>query len=209
MIISIDGIDGSFKNTNTRRLSNYLQYNKYKVFTISFPNYDSVIGKEIIEYMKKDQIDKEYLSNLFLSDMEYEYKNTIRRYQLNDHITICDRYIYSNYLYQYQPDEYQKFISNIPIIPIPDISIFMKFTNKSTIEKVLSDRRSKEDNPNDANEDKLDYLFDINNSIPERLRYINHSILIELEDQFGLKSENHIFHEILLGIRKLGYGYIL
>lgn len=111
LIVTKEQID-SGKETQTKLLVKYLKENNTKVFTMSFPNYDSPTGKII----GGPFLGKSYISNGYfpegapnvdpkVSSLYYAadrlYNLPIIQKKLNEGYTvILDRYVYSNMAHQ-------------------------------------------------------------------------------------------------------------
>lgn len=111
-LIVIEGTDCSGKETQTKLLVKYLEENNIKVFTMSFPNYDSPTGKIV----GGPFLGKSYISEGFfpegapnvspkVSSLYYAadrlYNLPIIQKKLNEGYTvILDRYVYSNMAHQ-------------------------------------------------------------------------------------------------------------
>jgi dTMP kinase len=107
-LIVIEGTDCSGKETQTKLLVKYLKENNTKVFTMSFPNYDSPTGKIIGgPFLGKSYISEGYfpegapnvdpkVSSLYYA-ADRLYNLPIIQKKLNEgYIVILDRYVYSN-----------------------------------------------------------------------------------------------------------------
>ena len=111
-LIVIEGTDCSGKETQTKLLVKYLKENNTKVFTMSFPNYDSPTGKIIGgPFLGKSYISEGYfpegapnvdpkVSSLYYA-ADRLYNLPIIQKKLNEGYTvILDRYVYSNMAHQ-------------------------------------------------------------------------------------------------------------
>ena len=111
-LIVIEGTDCSGKETQTKLLVKYLKENNTKVFTMSFPNYDSPTGKIIGgPFLGKSYISDGYfpegapnvdprVSSLYYA-ADRLYNLPIIQKKLNEGYTvILDRYVYSNMAHQ-------------------------------------------------------------------------------------------------------------
>ncbi len=111
-LIAIEGTDCSGKETQTKLLVKYLQDNNEKVFTMSFPNYDSPTGKIVGgPFLGKSYICDGFFSegapnvNPMVSSLYYAadrlYNLPIIQKKLEEGYTvILDRYVYSNMAHQ-------------------------------------------------------------------------------------------------------------
>ena len=111
-LIVIEGTDCSGKETQTKLLVKYLEENNIKVFTMSFPNYDSPTGKIVGgPFLGKSYISKGFfpegapnvdsrVSSLYYA-ADRLYNLPIIQKKLNEGYTvILDRYVYSNMAHQ-------------------------------------------------------------------------------------------------------------
>ena len=147
-LIVIEGTDCSGKETQTKLLVKYLKENNTKVFTMSFPNYDSPTGKII----GGPFLGKSYISNGYftegapnvdpkVSSLYYAadrlYNLPIIQKKLNEGYTvILDRYVYSNMAHQAgklddknERKAMYEWLDNLEFklleLPKPDISVFL------------------------------------------------------------------------------------
>lgn len=108
----IEGTDCSGKETQTKLLKTNLEKKGYKVFTMSFPKYDTPTGKIIGgPYLGKKEITEgwfkegasnvdPYVASLYFAADRY-YNKTIIEEKLNSgYIVLLDRYITSNMAHQ-------------------------------------------------------------------------------------------------------------
>lgn len=106
MLIAIDGVDASGKQTQTERIYERLLAEGIRVRKISFPAYDkpsSVLVKQYLngEYGKKaDDINAYAASMLFAADRFSTYRTDWRRDYNDGVIIIADRYVSSNMIHQ-------------------------------------------------------------------------------------------------------------
>lgn len=155
-IITIDGLDGSGKETLSRALVSELkkQYGEDKVEYISFPDYTSASGKSISEFLSGKNNIRNIIPNIRLPYLICELFAINRReyFMTNglpkeDKIYVYDRYSASNILYQAQGfsiDQINALIDynlrtdyDVYKNPIPDFSIFLRvpyFTLRSRLD---------------------------------------------------------------------------
>lgn len=133
-VIVLEGLDASGKNTQSNKLLEYYKSHGIKAKKISFPNYQSLTGELIQQYLegKSKNTDVEYISTLYTMN-RFE---TLHDMDLSDiDILIFDRYGTSNYLYQMQclpKEEWDQYIKSrryieytILNLPQPDIVIYL------------------------------------------------------------------------------------
>lgn len=103
MIINIEGVDGTGKNTQTKKLYEYLENKGYKCKLVSFPNYESGSSVPVKMYLNGDlgesvdSLDPYQTSVIFAVDRLLTMKQIdISKY---DYI-LLDRYVGSNMVHQ-------------------------------------------------------------------------------------------------------------
>lgn len=152
-IIVFEGLDYSFKETNSKKLYEYIKENiTEKVLLIPFPNYASPTSIPIIKYLKGeyeelkntnpytistmyalDRYDRIYTNSIYIES--YKKEKIIDLYNEGYYI-IFDRYVGSNLIHQGSKFDnkidYIKFISwcldleyNKNKLPKPDITIYL------------------------------------------------------------------------------------
>ena len=155
MLIVIDGIDGSGKQTQTELLKNKLISKGKKVITYEFPNYSTFFGKMIREYLDgkfgdSTKVDAKLISILYALD-RFEVGKEIRAYLSKGYYVLCDRYTQSNMAYQTSKlpkdkhEEFLHFIEEMEFkyfnLPVPNKIIFLKVPVKIS-DNNLSNRDS-------------------------------------------------------------------
>lgn len=103
MILAFEGLDGSGKETQTKLLEERLKNDGIKVLRIDFPNYQSKYSLFVKEYLN-GKFDKEMnpyvISTFFALDRLGIYETKMKTYLNEGYVIICDRYVYSNLIYQ-------------------------------------------------------------------------------------------------------------
>jgi len=99
MLIEIEGIDASGKATQSHLLAERLRREGKKVQIFSFPDYNSIQGKQIRNLLQSNiQTDPVVIQSLMTID-RYDKQPYIKEAIRNGCIVICDRYIASGYAY--------------------------------------------------------------------------------------------------------------
>lgn len=140
MIIAFEGIDGSGKGTQSKKVSEYLTNKGINNTLISFPNYTGTFfGKEIAKYLNGgygslSSLPAEFPAMLYAID-RFEMKEVILSSLNNGDIIIFDRYVPSNFAHQaakLDKSERDKFINwvktfeyDILQLPKADIIYFL------------------------------------------------------------------------------------
>lgn len=141
MLIVIEGLDGSGKSTQVRKLRQYLEALPQSLEYIHFPRYDSPVYGELIsrflrgDFGTNEQVHPQLVALLFAED-RHGAAPEIRRILREGGNVLLDRYVYSNIAYQCaklsNPDEREnlrKWIINTEYgnfgLPKPDLNIFL------------------------------------------------------------------------------------
>lgn len=156
-IIVIEGTDGSGKQTQTKILKEKLEKEGYKVFTVSFPKYDSPSSAAVQMYLNGQirenprEISPKAAATFYAVDRYITYKTLIEPvYNAKNTVILFDRYVASNIIHQgakvieenpAAEDELKTFISWLDNfehgdlkIPKADITIFLNVPVETTIE---------------------------------------------------------------------------
>lgn len=142
ILIAIDGVDASGKQTQTEKVYERLKADGKKVRKISFPAYDkpsSVLVKQYLngEYGKKPEDVNAYAASmLFAADRFSTYRTDWIKDYNDGVIIIADRYVSSNMIHQAgkisdvsEKDKFLDWVYDLEFkkleLPIPDATIFL------------------------------------------------------------------------------------
>ncbi len=99
MIIAIEGLDQAGKKTQTAMLAKALRRLKIKTAVFSFPDYSTIIGKEIKNYLYgKRKFSPEIIHYLYAAN-RWEKLGEIQKASLKNSVLIMNRYYHSNLVY--------------------------------------------------------------------------------------------------------------
>ena len=170
-ILVIEGTDGSGKETQSKKLVEYLKSLNIKVKCYSFPVYSSATGKIVGgSYLGKPEISPSFFeetsanvdplvsSLYYAADRRYNFLNEIESELYKNDIIILDRYVTSNMGHQAckaktkkERDKILKFIETLEFdlceLPRPDKVIFLHMPFEATKE-LRKDRISGDGNEN-------------------------------------------------------------
>ena len=143
--IVIEGIDQSGKKTQSILLRNRLKKKGYKVGYISFPKYNTSIGKLEKKCLHDDSFSLE-MSHILLSANRWESEKEIRYKLENMDFVVCNRYCDSNIAYGLANGLKKEWLENLDLgLPRPDLtilidipiteSVFRKSENRDRYEK--------------------------------------------------------------------------
>lgn len=213
-LISIEGIDGSGKNTQTRLLVSNLKKLGYSVATISFPQYESnFFGKEVGNYLNGkfgglNEIHPKLASMLYAGDRFESKSHIVSLIEQNDFL-ICDRYTPSNIAHQsakfsneQEKEEFINWLSTLEYeiygLPRPTANIFLNvppFFSDKLVE--LKDKRSYTSKTKDLHEENKEYLLNVYAQFLTLANTEDNWYLIECVNDSKLRSIDSIANELV------------
>ena len=173
-LIVIDGLDGSGKATQTKRLCDRLQADGYRARTLSFPDYESDGSAAVRMYLggqlgdSPDDVNAYAASSFYAVDRVVSYLNTWGKdYQTYDFI-IADRYVTSNIIHQMaklkdrERDDYIAWLYDYEyrrlLIPEPDMIVFLD-VDPAISQKLIDGRYGGDESKKDIHESNMAYLL--------------------------------------------------
>ena len=176
ILIAIDGVDASGKQTQTELLKKRLENNELKIKSVSFPAYDNPSSTLVKMYLngefgdKPSDVNAYATSTFFAADRFATYKTDWGKDYENGTLILADRYVSSNLIHQASKIENQeekdKFLTwlddleyNVYGLPRPNVTIFLDMPPKYGIE-LMKDRANKSNGGDnkDIHESDISYL---------------------------------------------------
>ena len=176
ILIAIDGVDASGKQTQTEKLFERLKDAEVNVRMISFPAYDkpsSVLVKEYLngDYGKKAEDVNAYAASvLFAADRFSTFKKDWIEDYNNGVVIIADRYVSSNMIHQAgkisdvaEKDEFLDWVWDLEFkkfgLPEPEKTIFLDMPTEYGL-KLMANRNNKitGEEQKDIHEDDREYM---------------------------------------------------
>ncbi|MCK9393442.1 MAG: dTMP kinase [Candidatus Paceibacterota bacterium] len=142
-LIILDGIDGCGGETQTKKLSEFLEKKGKKVKTFSFPDYDSSIGKFLDSYLHSNDNLSPEIQTIFHYAGFLNSKKDIEQALSEGYIIVCDRYVTTTMTYQgIQGVEYEKIEQLIKTFPIPkpDIAIYLSISAETSAKRKMAEK---------------------------------------------------------------------
>ncbi|MGQ0816654.1 dTMP kinase [Acinetobacter baumannii] len=216
ILITIEGIDGSGKGTQTQMLLNALRNRSIPTKIYSFPCYDETFfGKEVGAFLRGEfgsleQVHPKLASILFAGD-RFENKNKINDDLNNGYVVICDRYVDSNIAHQCAKLDknkqqelanwLEKLEYEIFAVPKPDLTFFLDVPLSVSKSLVLKKKeRSYTKEKEDIHESSYQYLenvYTIYQELCEKRAWIKINCLLEN----NMKSIEEIHYELINKIK--------
>ena len=146
--IVFEGIDGAGKTSLVHALSQVLVNERQKVFSTFEPS-EGFAGTFIRELLSKKNdipINSSFFTYLYAAD-RYEHiygKNGIYTHINNDNLVLCDRYLFSSYVYQGFDEELLHLsIALNKDFPLPSILFFLDISPEISIQRLEHRKTSK------------------------------------------------------------------
>ena len=172
-LIVIEGLDGSGKATQAKRLVEQLQAQGKQVRKVSFPAYESDSSALVKMYLAgqfgKDPSDvNAYAASTFYAvDRFASYKTEWGRFYEDGGIVVADRYTTSNAVHQCSKlpeEEWDSFLEwlfafeyQLMGIPAPDAVVYLR-VDPAVSQKLMTGRYQGDESKKDIHESNLDYL---------------------------------------------------
>jgi dTMP kinase len=99
MLIAFEGLDQSGKETQARHLRARLEADGRKVHAVSFPDYQTPIGREIREALTGDRDFAPDVMQLLYVANRLEYRPRLEAWLAGGAVVVCDRYRASSVAY--------------------------------------------------------------------------------------------------------------
>lgn len=217
MLIVIEGLDGSGKSTQVRKVLSYLKSKDDDVSYIHFPRYDSKLYGELIsrflrgDFGSKDAVHPQLVALLFAED-RHDAVPDIRRVLDREGTVLSDRYVYSNIAYQCaklkdseECDKLRKWIIDTEYeefgLPEPDINIFLDVPIGFVKHNLKKNREGRDrlylSGQKDIHEESIEYQEKVREMYLKLVEEDSNFVRIDCSDAFGnMSAENVIFEKI-------------
>ena len=147
MIIAIEGSDQAGKKTQTAMLAKALKSQKIKTAIFDFPDYSTVIGKEIDAYLHgKRKFSPEIIHYLYAAN-RWEKVEEIKKSAAKNSILIMNRYYHSNIVYGIANGLKEKWLESLDSsVPKSDLVIVLDVSQTESFSRKKSKRDKFEKN---------------------------------------------------------------
>ena len=147
MIIAIEGSDQAGKKTQTEMLAKALKSQKIKTTVFDFPDYSTVIGKEIDAYLHgKRKFPPEIIHYLYAAN-RWEKVEEIKKSAAKNSILIMNRYYHSNIVYGIANGLKEKWLESLDVgVPKSDLVIVLDVSQTESFSRKKSKRDKFEKN---------------------------------------------------------------
>ncbi|MFU0833604.1 MAG: Thymidylate kinase [Oscillospiraceae bacterium] len=210
-LITIDGLDGSGKATQTELLCKELKRRGIKFRHVSFPDYEEESSAPVKMYLngefggKPEDVNAYAASAFFAVDRYASFVRHWREEYLSGTLIVADRYTTSNIIYQLPKlsrtdwDRYMEWVQDFEYeklaLPRPDLTIYLELPTE--ISQQLLDKRYRADGGRkDIHESNTDYLSACRESAAYAAKCLSWKT-VNCEKDRTLRSVEDIHAEIL------------
>ena len=180
MIIAIEGSDQAGKKTQTTMLAKSLKAEKIKTTVFDFPDYSTIIGKEINNYLRgKRKFPPEIIHYLYAAN-RWEKLEEIKKSTVKNSVLIMNRYYHSNLVYGIANGLKEKWLQKLEEgLPRADLVIVLDISQTKSFSRKKSKR------------DKFEKNKDFSKKISQIYRRLAKKHKWKLIDASGTKQETH------------------
>jgi len=141
MLIAFEGLDQSGKETQARHLRARLEQDGYKVHSLSFPDYETPIGREIAKALAGErEFGPDVLQLLYIAN-RFEYKPRLDLWLNAGDIVICDRYRASSVAYGEAHGLDVGWLNDAQRpLPEPTVTVLLDMSPETTVTRKASGR---------------------------------------------------------------------
>jgi dTMP kinase len=141
MLIAVEGVDQSGKETQAQYLRERLREAGQKVRLLSFPDYGTSIGEEIARALQGErEYGPDVMQLLFVAN-RHERREAIVEWIAGGLILLCDRYSASSIAYGEAQGLDGGWLDDIQrLLPLPDLTIYLDITAETAVKRKAQNR---------------------------------------------------------------------
>jgi dTMP kinase len=141
MLIAIEGLDQSGKETQARHVRTRIEQAGRKVSLLSFPDYGTPIGQEIEKALHGErEFGPDVMQLLYIAN-RFEYKPRLDLWLAHDHVVVCDRYRASSVAYGEAQGLDPAWLEDIQRhLPVPDLTLLLDIAPETAVRRKASGR---------------------------------------------------------------------
>lgn len=211
-VFVVDGLDGSGKRTQGKKLCGYLKGKGYDVKLVSFPEYSSESSSLVKMYLSgklgqdAELLNPYAISSFYAADRFIQFATGLKEFYDNGGIIICDRYVSANMIHQgaklENVDERKAFYDwceNYEYgylgLPKPD-ETFMLLVEPEISQRLMTERYNNDESKKDIHEANVGYLNKCYDTAKEVADYCKWNI-VNCTDGKNIYSIDDIFGKIV------------
>jgi len=141
MLIAFEGLDQSGKETQARHLRARLEHDGRKVRMVSFPDYETPVGREIALALKGErEFGPDVMQLLYVAN-RFEYRPRLQTWLAAGDVVLCDRYLASSIAYGVAHGLEATWLDDIQRgLPAPDLTVLLDIAPATAVSRKASDR---------------------------------------------------------------------
>ena len=141
MLIAIEGLDQSGKETQARHMRTRIEQAGRKVSLLSFPDYGTPIGQEIEKALQgQREFGADVMQLLYVAN-RMEHKPRLELWLANGHVVVCDRYRASSVAYGEAQGLDPVWLDDIQRhLPPPDVTILLDIAPETAVRRKATGR---------------------------------------------------------------------
>ena len=141
MLIALEGLDQSGKETQARLLRDHLRGGGRKARVVSFPDYGTAIGEEIARALQGERDYGPDVMQLLYIANRHERRPDIERWLAADIALVCDRYVASSVAYGEAHGLEPTWLADLQcFLPSPDLTILLDIAPETATGRKAVDR---------------------------------------------------------------------
>lgn len=185
-IIAIEGLDKSGKHTASKTITEFYKGEGYKVITLSFPRYNTEIGKLIRDYLTGKIKLSNYAFECLLAADKLDFQEELNQLLSEYDYIILDRYIHSQFAYGgLQVDSiWLNNMLNSNFVSFPHLIFYMKISAKTSFS------RQGKYGDNDIYESNIKFLEDVSRNYDKVFKDMKTVITINAEESLDNVTNN-------------------
>ena len=134
MLIALEGLDQSGKETQARLLRDRLRATGLKARVVSFPDYGTSIGEEIARALQGERDYRPDVMQLLYIANRYERRPDLDRWRQAGIILLCDRYVASSIAYGEAQGLEPAWLSDLQRhLPQPDLTVLLDIAPETAV----------------------------------------------------------------------------
>ena len=141
MLIAFEGLDQSGKETQARHLRARVEQDGRKVHALSFPDYETPIGREIAAALRGERDFAPDVMQLLYVANRMEFKPRLDSWLESGAVVVCDRYVASSVAYGDAQGLDAQWLKDIQRhLPAPDITVLLDIAPETAAARKRSGR---------------------------------------------------------------------
>ena len=141
MIVAFEGLDQSGKETQARHLRARIEQQGRKVHSLSFPDYDTPIGREIAKGLAGERDFGADVMQLLYVANRCEYRPKIDLWLSQQSVVVCDRYRASSVAYGEAQGLDPAWLDEIQIyLPKPTVTVLLDIAPETAVKRKSTGR---------------------------------------------------------------------